>query len=167
MDISVALYQIQEAKKRLGEKVSKKELSDLEKFYRKNSDCVHVGVQHSQMSESMADIYAAYVVADHLRDHPPQTIGDRIAIEGAFIPFVCDPQFKKTMTNQMKLGAVEMITIGHPMIETRTKDILLQFPGIADHFDCDFKKSNNCFQMFNSVRPKSNSDSASKKGAQE
>lgn len=166
-DISVALYQIQEAKKRFGEKISKKELSDLEKFFRKNSDCVHVGVQHSQMSESIADVYAAYAVADYLRDHPPKTMGDKIAIEGTFIRFVCDPHFNATVTSQFTLGTVEMISKQHPTLENRTKNILLQFPGIADHFDCNFKKSNNCFQMFNSVRSKSSSGSESKKGAQE
>lgn len=166
-DIAFAIHQRKDALKRFGKKMTKKEIADYENYYKKNADCMAVGNKMSQMSESMADVYAAYALSNYLKDNPPKTQNDKYAIEGIFLNQVCDPYYTTKLASQLKNGELGVLEESHPLAEARTKNILLQFPGITTQFDCDFKKSNRCFDRFQSTANQSVPKKTTTKGAQE
>ncbi len=126
-----------------------------------------VGNKMSQMSESMADVYAAYALSNYLKENPPKTPNDKYAIEGIFANQVCDPDYNTKLSSVLKNGGFGVLEERHPLATARTKNILLQFPGITTQFDCDFKKSNSCFDRFKTSVNKSTPRTTTTKGAQE
>ena len=134
-DVAIAVHQWKDAQKRFGKKVTKKEISEYETYLQKNRDCVVVGNKMSQMSEAMADVYAAYAVSSYLKQNPPKTLNDRFALEGLFARSICDSDYNSKVAEALKNGGIGILEQRHPLPEARTKSILLQFPGVATHFD--------------------------------
>ncbi|MFN8847086.1 MAG: hypothetical protein ACK5V3_08705 [Bdellovibrionales bacterium] len=163
-DLDIAVKLKIDTLKRLGQPLENIEPKEIRSRYAKSAVCQGVDFKQTEVNEAMADMYGNYALREYLKEFPLQNKNDLLAIDAHSTIRTCDyVSTQETISTGLTQNSALHKT--HPFEHNRVKNLTLEFPGIAEHFDCEFKSSHGCFSRFTAPQKSQTSGTTSQSGA--